>query len=200
MDVKTYETEKGVVQIIYDDFPENPRALSNFGKIFTNWDALKNETRFKDWSSLLSYYKVTKSGSDRSAMYRDIDSIIAAGKKKGDLILPLSIYEHSGIELYVGTPKDHFDGKWDCSFIGFIIADKNSLKEVFESYYPNEIWFREGEKILIDEINILSSYLNGDVFGYILTDKDTGEEIDSCYGFYGVNGLKDIESYVGKEK
>ena len=48
------------------------------------------------------------------------------------------------------------------------------------------------EKMMQAEVEDYSNYINGSVYGYVLEDND-GEELDSCWGFYGfdweTNGL-----------
>ncbi len=51
-------------------------------------------------------------------------------EKAGFVFLPVSIYDHSGITMYVGGKFDHFDGRWDCSQVGWIYISK---AEVFEN-------------------------------------------------------------------
>lgn len=40
------------------------------------------------------------------------------------------------------------------------------------------------EKYLKSEVETYDQYLTGDVYGYVIEDKE-GEELDSCWGFYG---------------
>ena len=64
-------------------------------------------------------------------------------------------------------------------------------------------WSKELEdkvtKALIQEIETYDQYLEGDIWGYIVFDED-GEEIDSCWGFYGddidKNGIADCANNV----
>ena len=43
------------------------------------------------------------------------------------------------------------------------------------------------EDLLRAEVAVYNQYLHGEVYGFTLTDKGTGEIIDSCWGFFGEN-------------
>ena len=45
------------------------------------------------------------------------------------------------------------------------------------------------ERILESEIETWDTYLRGDVYGFVAEDPE-GEQIDSCWGFYGDEGIK----------
>ena len=41
------------------------------------------------------------------------------------------------------------------------------------------------------EIETFQNWANGEVYGYIVTNNETGETLDSCYGFYGEKDVKE---------
>jgi hypothetical protein len=41
------------------------------------------------------------------------------------------------------------------------------------------------------EIDVYLAWANGEVYGYRVTDNETGEELDSCWGFYGYEFCKE---------
>ena len=44
---------------------------------------------------------------------------------KGEIVWrPISMYEHSGISIWLGGKSGHYDARWDCSTIGFAYVDK----------------------------------------------------------------------------
>lgn len=45
----------------------------------------------------------------------------------GEIVtLPISMYEHSGISLWLGSKWGHPDAQWDCSSIGFAYVEKKT--------------------------------------------------------------------------
>lgn len=123
---------------------------------------------------------------DKDHDYRDSDysgweEMSDAMEKDGAVvILPLHLYDHSGITMQVGS----FSCGWDSGQVGFIIAKREKiLKEFSRARITNKLKERI-EKILCQEVETYDQYLTGDVWGYIIEDDD-GEHLDSCWGFYG---------------
>lgn len=193
-----YKTKDNhIVLISRDDFAESPREWDNVGKLFVDKHSPIGENEFglSSWENLLEHYDVERSGYDMTAMAADINNIIKSAEARGDVILPVSTYEHGGISVFVGMPDDHFDGQWDCSFQGFIIAEKEDIEK---EYGTGPDVKEKVADVLEGEIKDLDTYLNGDVYGFVEYD-EKGVEVDSCWGFYGddfeQNGLFD---YSGK--
>lgn len=116
--------------------------------------------------------------------------------KQATVVLPLYLYDHSGITMRVGHAGDNpFDSAgWDSSDVGAIFTTPARIAELCgdERYVPrdfdgtHEEWITEQ---LENEVKEYDSYLTGDVYGYIITD-DTGAERDSCWGFTGYKYAK----------
>lgn len=88
------------------------------------------------------------------------------------VILPLYLYDHSGITMNTTG----FDCLWDSGQVGYIYASKAKAEA-------------EGlgvslEEFLKSEVETYDQYLTGDVWGYSIEDEH-GNHIDSCWGFYG---------------
>lgn len=94
--------------------------------------------------------------------------------------LPVYRYEHSGTALNTTG----FNCPWDSALTGYIYVEKTKVREEWD---VKRISPKLREKVLANlraEIELLSQWANGEVYGYTLHDAD-GEEIDSCWGFYG---------------
>jgi len=89
-------------------------------------------------------------------------------------VLPVFMYDHSGIALNTGG----FGCPWDSGQVGFIYYTKDQVRTVFDGREECAI------SALKQEIETYSDYVNGDVYGFTLEDDD-GEHIDGCCGFYG---------------
>ena len=94
-------------------------------------------------------------------------------------ILPVYVYEHSGSAIST-TP---FGCRWDSGQIGFIyVADKEKFKRAFGISRINTKKALEVMDSFISEINEI---WQGDVYGFVIEDSESGECIDSCGGFIG---------------
>jgi len=124
----------------------------------------------------------------RPRINRLIDDAVCAGY----VVLPVYMYDHSGIALSTGP----FGCMWDSGQIGWIVCDNDTIKSEFGGDRD------KAEKALCSEIEVYSEYVGGNVYGYIVEERDGDdwEEVDSCYGFYGwdpdTNGMKD---YLGDD-
>lgn len=127
------------------------------------------------------------------------------------VIMPLFVYEHSGITMSVGgrldTGEDNlvsrgrFNGDgagWDTSAVGMIF-DTTESREACG-------WVDGGEHILTDEqivtsleeeVRYYAAYLEGQVYGYDIIGPD-GETIGGCGGFLEPDIHKE-DSYVREE-
>lgn len=104
--------------------------------------------------------------------------------------LPVYMYDHSG--LTINTTG--FNCPWDSGQIGWIYI---SRQKIFKEYGWKVLTKKRRETIenyLKNEIEVVNAWLQGDVYGYIVLD-GSGEEIASCWGFYGrdykTNGIAD---------
>lgn len=110
------------------------------------------------------------------------------------IMLPLYLYDHSGITMNTSGFSDH----WDSGHVGFIYV---SRKKVREEYGWKRITKKRREQIesyLRNEVAVYDAYLRGAVYGYQIDlvewdeDGDVIEEIehvDSCWGFYDAEGM-----------
>lgn len=101
-------------------------------------------------------------------------------------MLPLYLYDHSGITISTSP----FSCPWDSGQIGFIlISRETALKENFSKRINKKIksWAERYVKASVEEYD---QYLTGDIYGYVIKDEN-GEETDSCWGFYGLEAVKD---------
>jgi hypothetical protein len=126
----------------------------------------------------------------------DIDMADWLRKEHGArVIMPLYVYEHSGITISSGQPipdkvtreamrssgRFMMDGAgWDTSTVGFIFDTPEGVKQCIGEDATDE----QIEAALDAEVNVYASYLEGDVTEYIVEDDETGF-MESCGGFVG---------------
>lgn len=100
-------------------------------------------------------------------------------EKKNIIVLPLYLYDHSGITMKTSP----FNDRWDSGQVGYIYVTREAGRK----------WFgvkRINEKKVIDylnsEVKTYDNFLTGEVY-YCSTEDQNGEMIDSCGGFFGYN-------------
>lgn len=156
MDKHTY-----TVKIEYDQDAASPREWDNIGLMVFNHkrhsfpnDVNVNFDEFSSWDEVKKYLI-----KEHNAIH----------------ILPVQMYEHSGIRIYVGTSHD----QWDGGQLGFIFTTKEQLKKTGEeNYTPKMI-----KAILTGEVDVYSKYVDGECYAYTVED-ESGNVIDSCAGFF----------------
>jgi len=183
------------IEIKHDDSSESPRKWDNVGtmvlfhKRYLLGDTNHGLTRdmFNSWDELESHL---------------------IKEKNAGVVLPVYMYDHSGITISTNP----FSCPWDSGQIGFIYADKKTAKENFYSKKnkPYQVWNKELVKkvteCLESEIKTYDDYLNGNVYGFVITGPN-GEEVEdgSCWGFIGdkeycINEAKNVVDYQVKNE
>jgi len=94
------------------------------------------------------------------------------------VILPIYMYVHSSVALAT-TP---FHCPWDSGQIGFISVSKQRARSEFGRLTRKKL--EHIVLILDEEVKTYSQFVGGDVYGYVIEDKQ-GNSVSSCWGFYG---------------
>jgi hypothetical protein len=189
--VETFEHKGYTVKIETDDSPESPREWDNLGTMVC-WHNRYNlgdeqpKVSVEDWL----YDKVTYEMSYNQVDYLDrqmqsseqspIDLLLSKFQKD-NIVLPLYLYDHSGITMKTTS----FHDPWDSGQVGIIYVSKESVKQ---EYGWKRLTAKRLQKIkdyLEGEVSTYDAYLTGEVYGYTV-EKDE-EDIDSCWGFYGLD-------------
>lgn len=135
----------------------------------------ENPVSPREWDNLGTFYMRHRrySFGDKNAENIDQDNF------QGE-VLPVYMYDHSGITINTTG----FSCPWDSGQIGIIYVTDEKIREEYR-------WKRLTKKrrafirdLLKGEIADLDTYLRGEIYGYRLFD-ESGEEIDSCWGFFG---------------
>lgn len=171
MEYETYERNGLTVTINTDDDPANPRSeWDNVGKMvcshrsYTLGDEQFYSDDYDGWEDL------------RQHLIDDEDAAI---------ILPLALYDHSGITMYIpGDGSYHQHEAWDSGLVGFIYCTQEQIDKEWDGDKE------KAENYLRGEVKTYDQYLTGDVYGYTITNPKDGEEIESCWGFYGLDDVR----------
>lgn len=216
-----YETHGNFLVVIKsDDEPENPREWDNVGTMAC-WhrrynlgdiqpktdvdcflvellsefsvDLCENETYIKwleenEWGDAETWLDELED-----------DELISALLEKYYYILPLYLYDHSGLTISTSS----FSCPWDSGQVGFIYVSKEKAKREWRKLTGDE---EEDRKTCLDylrsEVKGYDNYLTGNVWGYEVyqldneqaeMDEDELEHLytedlefkDSCWGFNG---------------
>lgn len=169
------EQRIGALVIQHDDDPMNPREWDNVG-VMACW------------------HKRYTLGDDRKAVYAHTPSedwLEPWGTRglephewlktvpKGSVILPLYLYDHSGITMSTGP----FSCPWDSGQVGWIVATPAAIRKSFMVKRITKKIREKVEAALRAEVATYDLYLTGQCWGYVITDNE-GED-DSCWGFLG---------------
>ena len=157
MNYKGYE-----IEIKQDENVESPREWDNMGK-------------------MICFHRNYRLGDKHSYSTDDLKDTI---KQKDVFSLPLYLYDHGGISISTGS----FIGRaqhaqWDSGCVGAIIVTYEDIRKEYNVKKVTKKILEKVEKQLKSEVETYDQFLTGDVYGYEIT-KD-GEDIDSCWGFYG---------------
>ena len=111
----------------------------------------------------------------------------------GDVTLPLYFYDHGGIAIST-TP---FSCPWDSGQIGWVYLAKKQVERFFEDDNENR-----AHKMIVSFIAHYSEYLQGEVYGYVVKDRD-GIEVNACWGIYGddepeAQGKEFVDMYLDR--
>jgi len=194
------ETYKGyIIKIMPDDDPQNPREdCENFGTMVCWHDRYylgdgggwHNKARnAPDMRQDPENYLRMLAGECRTPVDCDNCTMETVWKilNRHYLILPLYLYDHSGITISTGP----FSCPWDSGQVGWVYVSHKKIREEYSVKSVRHCVLDENkkrikaidmaEKLIRSEVEVYDAYLTGSVYGYVV-EKD-GEDIDSCWGY-----------------
>ena len=166
------------IDICYDFDPESPREWDNLGTFYTAHRHYCPEKRFDE------HFDFEEVCDERPGNLRE--SFL-----KKYIALNIYLYDHSGQTVSSGP----FSCPWDSGWFGIVAVSVEKVKKEFGWKKITDARRRKIEGYLQGEIDTYDHYLRGEVYGYRITpagDKDN--VIESCWGFYGKEGIETIES------
>lgn len=154
----------------------------------------KYQAKWYDGKLHDEYIQADSTDDDEDAIAEEMAEEFDNGEKlllieeSGDVaILPISLYDHSGITMWLGSTIGHVDSQWDCSGVGFSYIEKFTA-ESEGMLDPGEKFDHDWKKWAYDcmeaEMYVYDKYLRGDVYGYMIEDED-GFKDGGCWGFFG---------------
>lgn len=158
---ETIEYRDYKIQIHIEDFPESPREWDNLG-------------------AMICFHGRYNLGDEHNLEVEDLLEEVETAA----VALPLYLYDHSSISM--STSRQYpFNCPWDSSQVGYIYVTKEEALSNYDSFwkYLTKRRIKKIKDYLQSEVDIYDQYLRGEVYGYIVENKE-GEDIDSCWGFY----------------
>jgi len=163
----------GIIRIYHDDYAEAPDWHFSKKICFHNKYRLgdKHDYDHQDYSGW-------------NEMEKDIIK-----EEKPHTILPLYLYDHSGITIST-TP---FSCGWDSGQVGFILMSKKTIKE-------NRLNKERITEMLLEEVEEYDKYLRGEVYQYRifqLNKEGVMESVEIAGGIYGFEEcLKEAKEFI----
>ena len=162
MSIEEIKVGEKVISIVHDIDTQNPR---------NEWDILGTIT-----NSPHSRYTLGDKAMDTEEMESIFDNT------KEYIALPVFAYIHGGTCLNTTG----FSCPWDSGQSGIIYVSRESVRKEWGVKRISPKLKNKIEEVLKSEIETFSQYLSGEVYGFEIKDS-SGEVIDSCYGFYGLD-------------
>jgi hypothetical protein len=174
-------------EILYDEFAENPRQMyDNLGTMVC-----------KHMRYDLGDHKIKLDSNDFES-WDEIEEYLKS-EYNAEIILPLYLYDHSGIAMNTTG----FSCGWDSGQVGFIFIDhKTCVKEFGEDYSREKI-----VNLLKGEVEEYDAYLRGEMYGYRILEKARcphcnevldnydDEELEASYGYVGLESVREAVKY-----
>lgn len=186
-----------LVKLDFDDMASNPlEDIDDSIKFFIETPNVVNDLIDNLFDGDEEAYQIEHDKhNSASGLFEGLNKI---AKKQGMLIYPITKYEHSAVNYYLGA-----DEGWDCGTVGFVLVDVKQAKEEYGFTYKTKI-----ENDLNNVLEAYTDYANGYVYcatTYELNSK--GEEEDEI-DYYGdipsddanIKGLFDLGLLEGELK
>jgi hypothetical protein len=170
-----------IVKVIADQDPTSPREWDNLG-VMACWHRNYNLGDVQP--------------------KQDAAEWLAENAPKGSIVLPLYLYDHSGITMSVGK----FSCPWDSGQVGYIVATPEAIRKNFMVKRITAKIRAQAEECLKSEVQTYDDYLTGNVWGFTIESTHPcgecgakvheNEREDSCWGFIGDTAMEAMKCHV----
>lgn len=186
-----------LVELDFDDMPSNPlEDVDDSIKFFIETQSVVNDLIDNLFDGDEEAYQIEHDKhNSASGLFEGLNKI---AKKQGMLIYPITKYEHSAVNYYLGT-----DEGWDCGTIGFVLVNVKQAKNYYGFNNKTNL-----ENYLDDVLKAYTDYANGYVYcatTYELNPEGEKEEEFDCIGDISaddanIEGLFDLGLLEGELK
>lgn len=118
------------------------------------------------------------------------------------LMLPLYLYDHSGLTISTEGWRRPYNDPWDACQVGWVYVTKDVLRRERKVKRITKEILAWAEDVLREEVKTYDQYLRGEVYGFSAYEVAGGKiaDLGYCGGFFGddpeENGMAD---YVPRE-
>lgn len=178
--VDEFNVDGLTVTIDYDQDAESPREWDNLGTMIC-------------WHR--NYILGDRKRGEKMPFDSPSDFQEWADSKDSDvaLCLPLYLYDHSGITMSCSP----FSCPWDSGQVGYIYITREKIRHEYSCKRISKKLLERVRGYLVSEVGTYDLFLTGQVYGYTVTDAN-GENVDSCWGFLGMDTVKDEATSAAK--
>ena len=158
-----------------------------------------DDFEFLDWVKMFCFhgkYDIGNKHNYNSEDFSGWDEFKAQLEKDYDIrvILPLYMYDHSGITI----STQPFSCPWDSGQIGFVFSTAEGIRNSFGVKRITKDILKRAERILVGQVSLYDAFLIGDMYNVCMYDEngefitsnvfipynDIDEEIDHMYSEY----------------
>lgn len=107
-----------------------------------------------------------------------VEDCKALTKRRDVVFLNVYAYQHGGITISTSS----FSCPWDSGQLGIIYMTAEDYRNNWMVKRMNR---KNALKCLQSEVDEYDDYLQGNVHGYTITDTETDDVVDSCWGYIG---------------
>ena len=182
----TYEYKGCNVTWDYDECAKNPREWDNVSHMICwhRWCNIGDDHNYNETRTFFENLVMYNYDIPDDVIYEMSEKELYKKIKEIAVIMPISMYEHSGMSIWYGIPT----GQWDSGQVGWgYMTKEEALKNL---QCTEENWREVAKKQMENEMKTYSHYVAGDVFNYIVKDPDE-DIVDSCIGCYGYQAIED---------
>lgn len=179
-------TKKLAVRLVADLHAQSPREWDNLGTMVCAHRRYNlGDSDGLDKARELIVQHFSEEWLDREGFdLTHVPDVQAALERTGKaILLPLYLYDHSGITMNTTG----FHCPWDSGQVGFIFVSKQDVRNEFGWKKLTQGRIQMIQTCLKGEVEVYDQYLTGDVWGFEVVED--GEVTDSCWGFFGSDPL-----------
>lgn len=158
------------------------------------WQITSYDSHFKKWFDE-AFHEGTMEENKQDIFESLVDTLQNADLYKlaveKNIILPLNLYDHSGISMSVTSFLGRAQhAEWDSGQVGWIYATPEDIQKEYGNLSPES--YQKAEALLKGEVETYNYYLTNQCYGYRLYEN--GEETDSNWGYLGE--LRDMKKEI----
>lgn len=110
---------------------------------------------------------------------REVDEALLQVIEQKYIVLPLYLYDHSGLTMNTTS----FHDPWDSGQVGWIYVSKEAVLQEYGAEQFTDDLRQKAKDLLRGEVKVYDAYLRGECYGFELYKN--GELEDNCWGFIG---------------